>query len=183
MRIIAGKYGGRPLKSLSGVTTRPTSDKIKGAIFNMLSGFLEEKNILDLYAGSASLSIEAVSRGAKKAILVERDRAAQKIILENIQQTKETDRFYLFKGNSEIALKKLQETFDLVFLDPPYAKEQILSDIKKLIERRLLSKDVKVVVETEKSVDLPEKIQDLEIWKQKIYGITKITIYKQIEEN
>lgn len=143
----------------------------------MLGGFFDGGLVLDLYAGSGGLAIEAVSRGSEKAILVERDRAAQQVIQQNIEMTKEAEKFQLMKMSAESALVKRAEKFDLIFLDPPYAKEQILSDIKKLVARDLLADDVKIVVETEKSVDLPEQIGDLEIWKQKIYGITKITIY------
>ncbi|EJG60217.1 hypothetical protein AMCSP15_001873 [Streptococcus pneumoniae 2071247] len=89
MKIVSGIYGGRPLKTLEGKTTRPTSDKVRGAIFNMIGPYFEGGRVLDLYAGSGGLSIEAVSRGMSSAVLVERDRKAQTIVAENIQMTKE----------------------------------------------------------------------------------------------
>ena len=92
MRVVAGKYGGRPLKTLDGKTTRPTTDKVKGAIFNMIGPYFDSGRVLDLYAGSGSLAIEAISRGMETAILVERDRRAQAIISENIEITKEPER-------------------------------------------------------------------------------------------
>ena len=177
MRVVSGKYGGRPLKALDGKTTRPTTDKVKGAIFNMIGPYFDGGRVLDLYAGSGSLGIEAVSRGMESAVLVEKDRRAQAIVAENIAMTKEVARFELLKMESSRALEQLTGQFDLVLLDPPYAKEQIIADIEKMAERKLLSEDIMVVCETDKSVDLPEEIADLGIWKQKIYGISKVTVY------
>ena len=177
MRVVSGKYGGRPLKTLDGKITRPTTDKGKGAIFNMIGPYFDGGRVLDLYAGSGSLGIEAVSRGMESAVLVEKDRRAQAIVAENIAMTKEVARFELLKMESSRALEQLTGQFDLVLLDPPYAKEQIISDIDKMAERKLLSEDIMVVCETDKSVDLPEEIADLGIWKQKIYGISKVTVY------
>ncbi|RSJ97185.1 16S rRNA (guanine(966)-N(2))-methyltransferase RsmD [Streptococcus cristatus] len=177
MRVVSGKYGGRPLKTLDGKTTRPTTDKVKGAIFNMIGPYFDGGRVLDLYAGSGSLGIEAVSRGMESAVLVEKDRRAQAVVAENIAMTKEVARFELLKMESSRALEQLTGPFDLVLLDPPYAKEQIIADIEKMAERKLLSEDIMVVCETDKSVDLPEEIADLGIWKQKIYGISKVTVY------
>ena len=87
MKIVSGIYGGRPLKTLEGKTTRPTSDKVRGAVFNMIGPYFEGGRVLDLYAGSGGLSIEAVSRGMSSAVLVERDRKAQAVVAENIQMS------------------------------------------------------------------------------------------------
>ena len=177
MKIVSGIYGGRPLKTLEGKTTRPTSDKVRGAIFNMIGPYFEGGRVLDLYAGSGGLSIEAVSRGMSSAVLVERERKAQAIVAENIQMTKEVGKFQLLKMDAERALEQLSGEFDLIFLDPPYAKEQIVADIEKMDEKELFSEDVMVVCETDKAVELPEEIACLGIWKEKIYGISKVTVY------
>ncbi|HET8306829.1 TPA: 16S rRNA (guanine(966)-N(2))-methyltransferase RsmD [Streptococcus pneumoniae] len=177
MKIVSGIYGGRPLKTLEGKTTRPTSDKVRGAIFNMIGPYFEGGRVLDLYAGSGGLSIEAVSRGMSNAVLVERGRKAQAIVAENIQMTKEIGKFQLLKMDAERALERVSGEFDLVFLDPPYTKEQIVADIEKMAERELFSEDVMVVCETDKAVELPEEIACLGIWKEKIYGISKVTVY------
>ena len=177
MKIVSGTYGGRPLKTLEGKTTRPTSDKVRGAMFNMIGPYFDGGRVLDLYAGSGGLSIEAVSRGMEQAVLVEKDRRAQAIIASNIQMTKESHKFQLLKMEAHQALNQLQGTFDLIFLDPPYAKEQIVADIEALAERGLLGEEVMVVCETDKAVDLPEEIAFLGIWKEKIYGISKVTVY------
>ena len=143
----------------------------------MIGPCFEGGRVLDLYAGSGGLSIEAVSRGMSSAVLVERDRKAQAIIAENIQMTKEVSKFQLLKMEADRALEQVGGTFDLVFLDPPYAKEQIVADIEKMAERNLFSQEVMVVCETDKSVELPEEIACLGIWKEKIYGISKVTVY------
>lgn len=143
----------------------------------MIDPYFEGGRVLDLYAGSGGLSIEAVSRGMSSAVLVERDRKAQTIVAENIQMTKEVGKFQLLKMDAERALEQVSGEFDLVFLDPPYAKEQIVADIEKMAERELFSEDVMVVCETDKAVELPEEIACLGIWKEKIYGISKVTVY------
>ena len=143
----------------------------------MIGPYFEGGRVLDLYAGSGGLSIEAVSRGMSSAVLVERERKAQAVIAENIQMTKEVSKFQLLKMEADRALEQVGGTFDLVFLDPPYAKEQIVADIEKMAERNLFSQEIMVVYETDKSVELPEEIACLGIWKEKIYGISKVTVY------
>ena len=143
----------------------------------MIGPYFEGGRVLDLYAGSGGLSIEAVSRGMSSSVLVERDRKAQAVIAENIQMTKEVSKFQLLKMEADRALEQVGGTFDLVFLDPPYAKEQIVADIEKMAERNLFSEEIMVVCETDKSVELPEEIACLGIWKEKIYGISKVTVY------
>lgn len=177
MRIVSGSYGGRPLKTLEGKTTRPTSDKVRGAVFNMIGPYFSGGRVLDLFAGSGGLAIEAVSRGMDTAVLVERNRKAQAIVQANIKMTKEESRFQLLKMEAARALERVSGKFDLVFLDPPYAQEEIVKTVEELCQRKLLSDDVMVVCETDKTVNLPEEIAELGIWKQKIYGISKVTVY------
>ena len=143
----------------------------------MIGPYFEGGRVLDLYAGSGALSIEAVSRGMSSAVLVERDRKAQAIVAENIQMTKEVGKFQLLKMDAERALEQVSGEFDLIFLDPPYTKEQIVEDIEKMDEKELFSEDVMVVCETDKTVELPEEIACLGIWKEKSYGISKVTVY------
>lgn len=126
MRVVSGNYGGRPLKTLAGKTTRPTTDKVKGAIFNMIGPYFDGGRVLDLFAGSGSLAIEAVSRGMDHALLVEKDRAAQQVILENIKMTKEPEKFQLLKMSAERVLTNLSESFDLVLLIHPTLKNKLL---------------------------------------------------------
>ena len=177
LRVVAGEFGGRPLKTLEGKTTRPTTDKVKGAIFNMIGPFFDGGRVLDLFSGSGSLAIEAISRGMSSAVLVEKDRRAQAVIQENIKMTKSEKQFQLLKMDAARALTQLTGKFDLVLLDPPYAKEQIVANITQLEEQGLLAEEVMLVCETDKEVDLPEEISNFGIWKQKTYGISKVTVY------
>lgn len=179
MRVIAGEFGGRPLKTLDGKTTRPTTDKVKGAIFNMVGPFFNGGRVLDLFSGSGNLAIEAISRGMDEAVLVESNRRAQAIILENIEMTKSKQQFQLLKMEANKAISMLRDPFQLVFLDPPYAKEEIVKTIIKLNESGVLAKDTLVVCETDKKVHLPREIAHFGIWKQKTYGISQVTIYSE----
>ena len=111
------------------------------------------------------------------AVLVEKDRRAQAIIQENIKMTKSEKQFQLLKMDAARALTQLTGQFDLVLLDPPYAKEQIVANITQLEEQGLLAEEVMLVCETDKTVDLPEEISNFGIWKQKTYGISKVTVY------
>lgn len=146
-------------------------------MFNMIGPYFEGGRVLDLFAGSGGLAIEAVSRGMSQAILVERDRGAQAIIQENIKMTKAESQFKLLKMDAKQALLQFDQPFDLIFLDPPYAKEEIVATIEELDQRSLLSPQVMIVCETDKSVQLPEEIGSVGIWKEKIYGISKVTVY------
>ena len=177
MRVVAGTFGGRPLKTLDGKITRPTTDKVKGAIFNMIGPYFDGGRVLDLFSGSGSLAIEAISRGMDEAVLVERNRQAQAIIMENIKMTKAQNQFHLLKMDANKAIGVLKGPFDLVLLDPPYAKEEIIKNITDLEDAGLLSEEVMIVCESDKAVDLPEEISHFGIWKQKTYGISKVTVY------
>lgn len=179
MRVVAGNYGGRPLKTLAGKTTRPTTDKVKGAIFNMIGPYFDGGRVLDLFSGSGSLAIEAVSRGMESAVLVEKDRSAQLVIAENIKMTKEDKKFQLLKMPAERALATLSGQFDLVLLDPPYARESIVANLEEMQEKDLLTEDVIIVCETDKDVELPEHIGQLSRSKEKVYGISKVTLYER----
>src|SRR5574341_845752 len=179
MRVVAGNYGCRNLNTLDGKLTRPTGDKVRAAIFSMIGPFFEGGRVLDLYAGSGGLAIEAISRGMSSAVLVERDRKAQAIILDNIEMTKESNKFTLLKMDAKRSLKQLSGPFDLVFLDPPYAKETVQNDISGLDNLQVLSDQVVIVCETDASVELPVVIGAFELIRQKRYGISKVTIYKR----
>lgn len=182
MRVISGEYGGRRLKALDGDNTRPTTDKVKESIFNMIGPYFGGGTALDLYAGSGGLAIEAVSRGMDLGICIEKNFSAIKIIKENIAITKEPDKFIIKKMDANKALLFLKEektTIDLVLLDPPYAKQEIEKQIQQMLVYDLLSKDGVIVCETDKSVELPETIGTCVKSRQTTYGITQITIYKQ----
>ncbi|MER2294076.1 MAG: 16S rRNA (guanine(966)-N(2))-methyltransferase RsmD [Desemzia incerta] len=185
MRVITGEYGGRRLKAVPGESTRPTTDKIKESLFNMIGPYFDGGNCLDLFAGSGGLAIEAVSRGMDKAVLIDKAPAAIKVIQENIAVTKEEEKFKVIRGDAARVINNLkseQQVFDLVFLDPPYAKQQIVSQIEALLDNKMLSPEALIVCEVDKKVDLPETIKQAQVYKSAEYGITKIMIYELVSQ-
>lgn len=181
MRVVSGEYRGRKLKSLTGENTRPTSDKVKESIFNIIGPYFEGGQVLDLFAGSGGLAIEAISRGMDVAVCVDRNFQAMKIIQENIQITKEPEKFETLKMDANQAIKRLsleERSFDFILLDPPYAKQEIVTQIEKIIAGKLLNPAGIIVCETDKSVQLPENILNLKQTRQQIYGISAVTIYR-----
>lgn len=181
MRIIAGKYAKRNLHTLKSWKTRPTSDKVKESLFNSLGQFFNGGQVLDLYAGSGALGIEAVSRGMDHASLIDINYAAVNIIKKNIELTKEEDRFSVFKMSSKAALnffKEQSQKFDLIFLDPPYAKQKIAKDMATLFNSDLLNKNAIVVAETDDQTEL-SVIPEFELLKEHHLGKTIVRIYQK----
>ncbi|MBG9988875.1 16S rRNA (guanine(966)-N(2))-methyltransferase RsmD [Aerococcaceae bacterium DSM 111176] len=184
MRVISGEFGSRPLKAVPGQNTRPTTDKIKESIFNVIQPLYGMDYCLDFYGGTGSLGIEAVSRGFQHAVIIEKDRTAIRTIEDNIKMTKAEDRFTLLKGNNHQTLttfaKKYPDvTFDLIFLDPPYDLNNYESDILLFEQLNVLNEDSLILCESDRSVQLPEKIGTCVLTKHKTYGQTQIWIYSQ----
>lgn len=181
MRIIAGTCKGRHIKPVPGMSTRPTTDKVREAIYNMVGPFFEGGRALDLYGGSGALGIEALSRGMETCIFVDRDNKAIETIKWNLDQTDFSKSAEVFRNDSKRALKALLKrelTFDLVLLDPPYHKEKIVEDMDKIVTYNLLNEGAKVVVEHLKEVELPEELVGLELTRKETYsGKTTISIY------
>lgn len=183
MRIISGKYAKRNLFTLKSQKTRPTSDKVKESLFNSLGQFFAGGEVLDLYAGSGALGIEAVSRGCEHAVLNDVSRPACQIIRKNVDLTKEPDRFEVFTMPAKVALKVFadqERKFDLVFLDPPYAKQQMVKDMTALASLDLLKPEAKIVVETDEKTDLPP-VAGFDLLKDNHMGKTIVRIYQRAE--
>lgn len=182
MRVVAGTYGGRRLKSLSGDQTRPTSDKVKGSIFNMIGPYFDGGVVLDLFSGSGSLAIEAVSRGCFAAVCVEKSFQAIKVIEENIEITKEKEKFSVLKADADHALTQFgqqNKSFDYIFLDPPYAKQKIVAQVERMLELELINPEGLIICEIDVKVQLPDEIPGLSLYKRKTYGTTEIVIYER----
>ena len=178
MRVIAGAYKGLPLQTIPSNATRPTSDKVKESLFQMLGPFFPEGRILDLYGGSGAIAIEAVSRGMDFGVIVETHPKAQEIIKENIMKTKQPEKFSLLSMSARNALNQPLEPFDLVFLDPPYADQTLEEDLKILAQNKLVNPGRIVVCETDAEVFLPEKVLTFELITEKNYGKTKLYFYR-----
>ena len=184
MRVISGKYGSRRLKAVQGDHTRPTTDKIKESIFNLLGGSIDGGQVLDFYGGSGALAIEAVSRGADMAVICENYRPAVRAIQDNILITKEDQRFKVLVGDNYQKLKDYLQAcptlkFSLVFLDPPYHKEKIIKDIEFLQQLDCLSNETRIICETDNQTNLPPIIGLWKLEKEKKYGQTYVRIYQR----
>lgn len=182
MRIIAGKYAKRNLFTLKSNKTRPTSDKVKGSLFNSMGQFFNGGEVLDLYSGSGALGIEAVSRGYEHATLVDISSQACEIIKKNVALTKEPEKFDILRMRDSQALKYFKENgkkFDLVFLDPPYLKEKIVKVMTRLLQDSLLSQGAWIVAETDEHTELPP-VEGFKIIKDHHLGRTKVKIYERI---
>ena len=173
MRVIAGALGGRRLKAPRGRVTRPTSDRVREALFDILAPYVEGARILDLYAGTGALAIEALSRGAEAADLVEADKGAQAVIADNLQRTGMADRGHLWRMRVEKALPLLGGQYDVILADPPYADTQIASVLSQLGE--LTAAEGLVAVEHASRVSLPDEASPLRLWKR--HGDTTLSIY------
>ncbi|WCG34651.1 16S rRNA (guanine(966)-N(2))-methyltransferase RsmD [Companilactobacillus farciminis] len=179
MKVVSGKFRGLNLKAVPTNNTRPTSAKVKEAVFSMLSPYMVDGVALDLFAGTGSLGIEAVSRGYQQAYLVDKAYKAINTIKENVEKTREEDSFVVIKSSATEALRKFQDEkvkFDLVFLDPPYRMkitEQIISD---MVDNDLLNDGAVIVDETDYDIDL--ELEQIELIKEKRYKDTKVVMYR-----
>ncbi len=182
MRIVAGKYGSRPLESVQGNTTRPTSDKVKGAIFSSLGNMFSSGNFLDCYSGTGSMALEAISRGMDQAVMIDKDRRAIQTIRHNVKNLDAQDQCKVIQGDVFRVLEHLAYTFDYVFIDPPYAKQKNIELIERICQLKLLNPKAIVVVESLSSQEWPDVIEELVKYKEKEYRGTKITYYQKEED-
>lgn len=180
MRVISGSARGAKLKTIEGNDTRPTTDKVKGAIFNILANDVYGKKVLDLYAGSGALGIEALSRGAEAAVFAEKSVAAADIIKKNLEHTKLEDKAKILKNDVFAILKTALEKFDLIFLDPPYAAELAEATIKAIDEAKILADGGIIIAETDEGQNMPERVGALELYDKRKYGRININFYKKI---
>ena len=171
LRVIAGEARSIPLMTLEGLDTRPTTDRVKETLFNLLQNDIYGCRFLDLFAGSGQIGIEALSRGAKSACFVEKNKKAVDIIAKNLEKTKMTDKSVLIKKDVLSALSVLTDTYDIIFMDPPYAlniEDEVLTKIK---ENRLLDEDGFIIIEADLKRDF-SFVSDMG------FEITKIKQYK-----
>ena len=173
MRVIAGIARSVPLITPKGLETRPTSDQIKETLFNMLQGYIEGSNFLDLYAGSGQIGIEALSRGAEFAAFVEKSDEAVKCIKANVDKTKFNDKSMILKLEVLSGIRALElekKRFDIVFLDPPYNQGLEQGILTALVGSAILNDEVIIIVEASKNTDFSfVDYLGLKIVKDKIY--------------
>ncbi len=186
MRVISGVCKGRPLKAVQGMTTRPTTDKVKESLFNIIGPFFDGGNVLDLFSGSGSLGLEALSRGMEKGIFVEKDPKALQVIKANIQACRMEEESEVLRSDALRSIKMLGGRgvrFDLIMMDPPYkianAIPSILSEIE---ENQLLAEDGLIICEHGKELELPEQIGPFVKYRYEKYGITAISFFRSQDD-
>jgi 16S rRNA (guanine(966)-N(2))-methyltransferase RsmD len=180
MRVVAGSVKGLPLKAVPGTSTRPTTDKVKESIFNMIGPFFDGGYALDLFAGSGGLGIEALSRGIDHAIFTDKDRKAIETIQANLEKTRLSGQAEVYKADAERALKAMKKNgvqARLLFLDPPYHMEKAYGLMDKAAELGIMTTDSIVVCEHDRDVELSSRTKYYERFKKELYGNTIISIY------
>ncbi len=180
MRIISGRARGTKLMTLEGLDTRPTTDRVKESLFNLLQYDFYNKQVLDLFAGSGALGLEAISRGAQSAIFVDMNKACIEIIRKNAEKTRFLEEVKLVQGECVSAIHRLErDSIDLIFMDPPYSKDYVEPILQTIINDGILKIEGIVVIEHAKN-DVWNLPVALELVKTRTYGITSLTIYRRV---
>ena len=181
MKVISGKYKGRILKGHDLEATRPTMDRVKESLFAMIQAEIAEKNILDLFAGSGNLGIEALSMHAKKVYFVDKNKKAIKYIQENLNTLDiEKEKYLLINKDYKDALSELKEKkIDIILLDPPYNTDYIEQAFLLINKYNMINKNGLIICETDKLIKIPTK-EDLKEIKNKKYGDKYIVIFRKI---
>lgn len=186
MRIIGGKNRGTKLYTLEGKNTRPTLDRVKESLFNIIQDKIVGSVFLDLFAGSGAIGLEAISRGAKKAILCEKEKQAIMIIKKNIEKTHNPDNIEIYQTTYENLLKtKIQEKLDIVYIDPPYETDYAYIATKMLIEQELVDETSIIIIETDdenRIVEQINKIEKIEITNTRKYGRAHLIFIRKKSE-
>ncbi len=184
MKIISGKLKGRVLKGYDLEGTRPTMERVKESCFAMIQNKLPSSIVLDLFSGSGNLGIEAISQGAEKAYLIDKEKAAVRVIEENVSKCHIEDETEIFLLDYEKALNYFHQAniqFDIVFIDPPYKSDYAIKSLHLLDELDLLTKDATIIVETSFGEFKVDKLS-YHLEKSKKYGDKYIYIYSYSKE-
>lgn len=179
MRVITGKARGRRLETLSGDDVRPTTDTVKEAVFSIIQFSIEGRSFLDVFAGSGQMGIEALSRGAKKAVFVDKSRRSLEIIRKNIKTCGFEDDAEIIASDSLSYLSSVQEKFDLVFLDPPYHTGLLQAALEKVPP--IMKTTGYIICEHPKEETLPAFLGEFQMKKSYCYGKIMITVYEHKE--
>ncbi len=181
MRVISGLARGTKLKTIESNTTRPTLDRVKESLFNILQDKIKGAVVLDLFAGSGALGIEALSRGAQRAYFCDNNLDATKIIKENLIKTRLLDRALIFNDDYINAIRKIKDKLSLIFLDPPYKLDFAANAIKELLKQNLITKDSLIIIETDeidRDIEEVQKIENIEIIDKRKYGRANLIFIK-----
>lgn len=177
MRIISGSAKGRRLTSLPGLDVRPTSDKVKEAVFSAIQFDIEGRRFLDLFAGSGQMGLEALSRGAASAVFVDSSQESLKVLKENVAACKFEDRSKIVRSDALSYLTMTNETFDIAFLDPPY-KAGLLDKSLILLSEKMSNYGI-IICEHPSEVSLPDEVAQFKVFKKYRYGKINVSTYKK----
>ena len=181
MRVITGAARGRRLKELPGYETRPTTDRVKEGLFNIVQFDIEGRKVLDLFAGTGQLGIESLSRGAASAVFVEQRRDAAALIRDNLKITNLGENARVVCGDALAFLSSAREKFDLIFIDPPYAANLWKNAMEAIYQFDILSNHGIIVSESPVEQDMPLLSPPYLLHRSYRYGKTKITTYHREE--
>lgn len=176
MRVITGQARGRRLISPEGYDVRPTTDKVKESLFNIIQFRLDGASVLDLFAGSGQLGIEALSRGAEKAVFVDSSRKSLDVVKKNIELCRFSSQAQTFLCDAAAFLRTTKEKFDIVILDPPYHKNLCISALELLDDA--VEEDAVIICETQSDEELPEKVGGFIVDRVYSYSSIKLTVYR-----
>lgn len=179
--MISGTAKGHKLKTVKGMTTRPTSDMVKESLFNILAAYIPDSDILDLFAGTGSLGIEALSRGARSAVFSDKSRECAAMIKQNLEHTKLMDKAVVHTSDFTDILNRLWyegKKFDIIFLDPPYSKNFIQETLKNMTKNDIIRDNGILAAEHQAGDILPEQEGRLRLVKSQKYGGTVLSFYK-----
>ena len=179
MRVISGTAKGIVLKTPNGMLTRPTADRVKEAMFSILQFELPGAVVLDLFGGTGQLGIEALSRGAKRAVFVDEREDACKLISENLKKTKFVENASVYKSDYAAYLKKCSEKFDIILLDPPYAEVFLENSLNLITEIDILQSGGIIVTERPLEKDLTFEFPGYLRSKDYKYGKTLLTLFRK----
>ena len=179
MRVISGKARGVVLKTPDGLATRPTSDRVKEALFNIIQFELPAARVLDLFGGTGQLGIEALSRDAKSAVFVDEREDACRLIKENLRRTKFETNAKVIRSDYMSYLRGCKEKFDIILLDPPYAEVFLENSLKMITEIDILETGGIIVAERPLGKELPWEFSGYVRSRDYKYGRTLITIYRK----
>ena len=179
MRVISGSAKGRRLDAPKGMITRPTGDRVKEGLFSAIQFEISGRRVLDLFGGSGQLAIEALSRGAKDAVIVDLDGEALRVIRENLKKTGFSERAEVVREDYLQYLRRTSRTFDVIFLDPPYAETFLENALICISEIDILRENGIIICETSTERSFPESFSRLKLDRTYRYGKTAILLYRK----
>lgn len=179
MRVITGKAKGVVLKTPEGMLTRPTTDRVKEALFNIIQFELTGATVLDLFGGAGQLGIEALSRGAKRAVFVDAREDACRLIRENLVKTRLLQDAEVVRSDYQTYLRRCREKFTIIFLDPPYAEDFLEKSLKMITEIDILQSGGIIVAERPLGKELPLEYHGFTRSKDYKYGKILLTLYRK----